>query len=222
MPIELTALTASSGRPTLQEAKLRDQRILSSARDIFLRDGYGVASLEAIARAAGTAKKTVYRQFGDKAALFRAVVLGLAEDWAREVGALGQTEPSLDSVLRKLALRMLEASVRPDSVALFRAVVAAAPHFPDLARSWDEAFKRSMAPLIDRLACEHEAGRISLGDTSPALAAEQFVAVTALMPRQCALLCRQQPDEPEKAHLADSAVALFLRGYQSSTPGSRA
>ena len=212
MPIELPALTASSGRPTLEEARSRDQRILSSARDIFLRDGYGVASLEAIARAAGTAKKTVYRQFGNKAALFRAVVLGLADDWAQEVGALGQAEPSLARVLRKLALRMLEASVRPDSVALYRAVVAAAPHFPDLAKSWDEALQRSMTPLRDRLACEHEAGRISLGDSSPTLAAEQFVATTALMLRHRALLCLQQPDDPERAHLADCAVALFLRG----------
>src|SRR5258708_28774122 len=55
-----------------QAERIREM-ILSAAKTMFLRDGYG-ASLESIAEAAAVARQTVYNQFGSKEQLFAEVV----------------------------------------------------------------------------------------------------------------------------------------------------
>lgn len=214
MSVHLSTHTGTGGRPTKEAARRRDERILRTARQAFLERGYSATTLEAIARDAGTAKKTVYRQFGDKAALFVAVVSRLADEWASEVSAIGRDEAGLEAILRRLALRMIEASSGPQSVALHRAVIAEAVHFPELARCYEAAFSRSLATLAELLVHEAEAARLDFGDGAR-LAAEQFVAVTGLMVRRRALLGFDAPEAAEQGRLADRAVALFLNGYRS-------
>ncbi|MEV6104017.1 helix-turn-helix domain-containing protein [Streptomyces sp. NPDC051940] len=50
------------------------QRILDSARELFVRDGYHATTLTAVAEGAQLAPRTVYVRFGTKAALLRSVV----------------------------------------------------------------------------------------------------------------------------------------------------
>ena len=75
---------ASGG--TLREAQtaLTEQRIVAAATELFLADGYVVTTLEAVARRARVAARTVYVRFGSKAALFKRVV---------DVAIVGDTEP---------------------------------------------------------------------------------------------------------------------------------
>jgi AcrR family transcriptional regulator len=49
--------------------------ILKAADRLFSRDGYGLTGVDALAAAAGVTKRTLYKQFGSKAALF--------EEWLR-------------------------------------------------------------------------------------------------------------------------------------------
>ncbi|MDI7048285.1 helix-turn-helix domain-containing protein, partial [Escherichia coli] len=44
--------------------------ILDGARTVFLRDGFGLATMDDVAAAAGVGKQTVYRHFKSKEALF--------------------------------------------------------------------------------------------------------------------------------------------------------
>src|SRR5580698_7303344 len=67
------------GRPSrAQAARLRD-KILDAAADVFFTEGYGAASIEAIAKRAHIAKRTLYSRFRDKADLFGAVVHHVVE-----------------------------------------------------------------------------------------------------------------------------------------------
>ncbi len=50
------------------------QRILDSARRLFLADGYGATTVTAIAEASGVATDTVYAVVGPKPALFRELI----------------------------------------------------------------------------------------------------------------------------------------------------
>ena len=54
--------------------------ILSSARELFLSDGYARTSMDAIAARAGVSKQTVYSHFADKDTLFAAVVASLRSE----------------------------------------------------------------------------------------------------------------------------------------------
>lgn len=57
----------------------RRQRIVDAARLLFVRDGLRSTTMEAIARAAGVAKPTLYSHFADKDAVFTAILNELAE-----------------------------------------------------------------------------------------------------------------------------------------------
>ena len=72
--------------PTLRQAQtaLTEQRIVAAATELFLADGYVATTLEAVARHARVAARTVYVRFGTKAALFKRVV---------DVAIVGDTEP---------------------------------------------------------------------------------------------------------------------------------
>ena len=71
---------------TLRQAQtaLTEQRIVAAAAELFLADGYVATTLEAVARHARVAARTVYVRFGTKAALFKRVV---------DVAVVGDTEP---------------------------------------------------------------------------------------------------------------------------------
>jgi AcrR family transcriptional regulator len=71
---------------TLRQAQtaLTEERIVAAATELFLADGYVATTLEAVARRARVAARTVYVRFGSKAALFKRVV---------DVAIVGDTEP---------------------------------------------------------------------------------------------------------------------------------
>jgi AcrR family transcriptional regulator len=62
-----------STRRQAQAAQTR-QDVLAAAGEAFLEHGYGGTTLASIARAAGVVVETIYRGFGGKAGLFKAVV----------------------------------------------------------------------------------------------------------------------------------------------------
>ncbi|HET6307753.1 MAG TPA: helix-turn-helix domain-containing protein, partial [Rhodopila sp.] len=62
------------GRPSREQAALLGDRILDVATELFLAEGYGATSIEAVAQRARISKRTFYHRFPDKAALFDAVL----------------------------------------------------------------------------------------------------------------------------------------------------
>jgi AcrR family transcriptional regulator len=70
----------------LQQARVTatEQRILTAARELFVRKGYHGTTLTQVADAAGVGHRTVYVRFGTKAALLRRVV---------DVAVAGDPEP---------------------------------------------------------------------------------------------------------------------------------
>ena len=62
------------GRPTQAEAKRLDLAVREAAVAAFLEMGYAGASMEAIARAAGITKRSLYARYADKRAVFADVI----------------------------------------------------------------------------------------------------------------------------------------------------
>ena len=59
---------------TIQNAEKKQHAIVSAAEALFLQQGYGVTSMDQIAKKAGVTKQTVYRYFASKNELFAAVM----------------------------------------------------------------------------------------------------------------------------------------------------
>src|SRR6476661_8411640 len=64
-----------------EQARARRRRVVAAARDLFERDGYRATTITGIARSAGVSPEMVYKSFGSKAALAKAVFdIALAGD----------------------------------------------------------------------------------------------------------------------------------------------
>ena len=68
------------------------QALLSAGRDIFAREGYQAAGIEAISRAARVTRGAFYHHFEDKKALFDAVVVSLQSEAATKIEEKARTQ----------------------------------------------------------------------------------------------------------------------------------
>ena len=97
--------------------------------------GYAATTLEAVARRAGMAKKTVYRYASDREDLVAQVVRGWTDGFApvmaQDVTSVDEVLPALARVLQAIAERVLSA----DAVGMFRLLTA---DFPRALRAYQE------------------------------------------------------------------------------------
>jgi TetR/AcrR family transcriptional regulator, mexJK operon transcriptional repressor len=101
------------GRPSrLESARLSD-RILDVATALFLGDGFGATSIEAVAKRAGVSKRTFYHRFSGKEMLFEAVVRRMIERWTPPFDEALLNAPNLASALRRAAEHMLRVALTP-------------------------------------------------------------------------------------------------------------
>src|ERR671913_1147236 len=75
------------GRPRALPVEEQRRVVVDAARRVFAREGYNGATIERVAREAGTARSSVYELFQGKEDLFVAVVEDAAE---RVVGHLSE------------------------------------------------------------------------------------------------------------------------------------
>lgn len=209
----------AGGRPTRQEAERRLDRVLDIARRQFLADGYGETSLEAIARKAGIAKKTLYHRFGSKAGLFTAILEALRNSWIAELRDIVVESAQPAHVLEAVALHLLDVGTRPEMVALHRLLIAEARRFPELVQEhYGRHSPRGMEPLHDYLSRSTAKGTLRLADVP--LAGEQFTHLVLGGIRTRLLLgLARRPDLPERRRIARQAVGLFLTGCESVRDG---
>jgi AcrR family transcriptional regulator len=85
-----------------------EERLITAARTLLLRQGYLHTTLAAVAVEAGVAERTVYLRFGTKVALFRRVL---------DVAVVGATAP-VDLAHRDWVQRSLTAATLDERIAL--------------------------------------------------------------------------------------------------------
>ena len=157
-----------SGRPTrLQAAALR-ARILSAALEQFLANGFGAASIEGIARAAGVNKDTLYRQFGNKQGLYRASVIGAFQTLRRPSWAAFKPGDDVASTLHAVLRRMHHTMTTPRALAVMSMTTAQAALFPELASAARADTKEYLRPLADYLREHRDKGVLSIDDPEDA------------------------------------------------------
>jgi TetR/AcrR family transcriptional repressor of mexJK operon len=187
--------------------------IREAARAVFMEEGYGAASMDRIALRAGVSKATLYAHFGNKAALFAAMVGETCRQSAAAVTfeALDENDPR--GALTKIGRNFLDLSLSERALQTYRTVVAEAPRFPEIGRAFFESGPSVMLDHIAHyLARVHAAGRLAIPD--PHLAAEQFVSMVRgrlYLRRLLGLIEDVAPAERER--VVRAAVDVILRGY---------
>jgi len=203
---------ARGGRPSRAEALRLRERILIAATELFLAEGYGSTTIEAVAARAGISKRTFYDRFDDKAVLFAAVVHRII-DAIRPPPDVPLIEgAALPAILRRLAGFILKAALAPQAIALHRLVNAESARFPELVRAVasDGSTREGITLISDLLARKLRRSKLSAEDR--AFAAQQFIYMVVTLPQRRAMGFGPPMTLAELESWADRVVGLFLRG----------
>jgi AcrR family transcriptional regulator len=206
-------------RPAKHEA------IMTGGREVFARDGFARASIDAIATASGVSTRTIYKHFADKPALFAAVIVSSAGRVADAEVALVErhlssvtTGEEVEPALRAFAIDWLDDTGEwlagiPHSAAhraLIGQVHSEAGHLgSEVVQTWWRAGAgRVRAELASTFARWADAGLLHVPDAERA--AVHFSRLVSAVPGPPA---SPVPAAERAAWIADG-VAVFVRGHR--------
>ncbi|MBV9249106.1 MAG: TetR/AcrR family transcriptional regulator [Acetobacteraceae bacterium] len=190
------------------------QAVLDAAGSLFMTQGYGVVSMDAIARAAGVSKATLYAHFASKGQLFATIILeGCRSNLAVE-GFLPEDGADIEPALVALARGILRFLLEDRALAIYRVVMSESTRFPELGHAFYEngpvVFRRVFSAWLSRQAT---AGRLEVPESE--MAADQFIGLVRGGVYLRASLGLPPPPSPEEIEATvAAAVRTFLRAYR--------
>jgi len=187
-------------------------QILEAARELFLKDGFSVTSMDAVAKRANVSKATVYAHFSSKEELFAAMMEAECRRTWPEIASdeLAYVDPI--PKLREVAERYVRFITSGYPVSLLRVVSAEATRNPHLARIfYDSAPGAGRAKFAGLLRYADMRGLLRVPD--PLHAADTFFAMLRGDIHIRALVGMSLPDEAEMTRHAQEVVERFLKAY---------
>ena len=152
----------------LEQARRSRRSVLDAARRLFLDQGYAATTVAAIAGEAGVSVETVYKAFGNKPGLVKAVfdvsVVGDDEPvpmLRRDVVRRIQAEPDPRRKLAMYGEHLSESA--PRSVPVQLLVRAAAASDPGAAGVWDQMLAERLTGMTHFAQNLHEGGHLRAG-----------------------------------------------------------
>jgi AcrR family transcriptional regulator len=212
-------LAQSAGTEISGQSDRKRRAIQTAGTAVFLRLGYGSASMDLIASEAKVSKQTIYNHFHSKDELFKAIITDMTMRLMEPLSMREAAKSTPDRLLRSLGRDFLTLMLQPSSLALYRLIVAESARFPEIGGALYAAGSgRLIGVLADYLAWETKQGRLAV--TEPERAAELFLGMLSGRVQLRALLgACAEPTEAELDSRVSHAVSSFLRLY---TPESAA
>jgi len=163
------------GRPPRELAGKVDDRILDTARRVFLERGLAGTSIDEIARLARAGKPTIYARFPTKEALFKAVVMRNAATARARFESQLPAGATIEERLVKVGTDILGRLLVSDVIDFLRLAIAEARRFPDLANVGRMARERGAQAVTQVLSETAHSDEI---ERYPAFAPEFLAATT--------------------------------------------
>lgn len=200
------------GRLSAEDAARLPDRLLDAAQTVFIEQGYARATIDAIARAAGASRKTIYARYAGKdevlTAVFQRLLDGVVPGEPAEATPAAATGDAR-SVLLRQGRALASAQMAWVTAGLSR-LIAESYQFPEVARLALQVQDRAVDGVRRTLEQLGEAGHLRRLDDS-ARTARIFVEMTMGVQRRNALLGLPTPRRESDA-LVETAVDLFLEG----------
>jgi AcrR family transcriptional regulator len=192
----------------------KKQSVLKAALRLFLEQGYGATSMDAIAREAGVSKATLYAHVTNKEELFTAITASCAERHLAPHFAFETGHDDIRAELLRFARDHVALLLSEEGAAMYRIVIAEAPRFPELGRAF---FVNGPAVKFGALAAylKHadERGLLKVNDAD--LAAGELLAMIGGMLHLRAMLgLAHEISADEQEAVIEHGLDAFLRAYQ--------
>ena len=190
---------------SLQNAEKKQNEIIQSALDLFLLQGYGATSMDAVAKQAGMTKQTVYRYYPSKETLFVAVMEKIRAD---EVPPYEFGDAPLQVELRNFGQQLLAFHLTPSALGVYKLMLTEGGAENLLKPFMNAGPKRVMQPLTSFLQQHFDA---SIDITFSA----QMFATMILTPRNQIMMSGKGTisDTAQEEHV-NKVVTLFLKGIE--------
>lgn len=201
------------GRPPVESRATRLAMLYDGAFALLAAGEYGAFTIEAVARSAGMARKTVYTLVASKEELINGLILRegakldalLHGDVATEEGVLGELRAYL-TLWARLALG-------PVGLGIFLMALAHRASSPAIARSYDgQGMSHAVEVLRAWLARPAVRGVFAIDDTQAALNLVSAVLIAQPL-RAAALGVAPALDDAAIDALVAATLALFVRCY---------
>jgi len=187
--------------------------VLKAALRLFLEQGFGATSMDAIAREAGVSKATLYAHVKSKEELFAAITATCAEQLLAAHTAF-EHESDIRAALLRFGREHVALLLSPEGAAMYRIVIAEAPRFPELGQAFYEHGPAiRLRAQVEYLQKADAAGVLSVDNAS--LAAGEFVGMLGGTVHLRTMLGHaDEISAAEQATLVEHAVDTFLRSYR--------
>jgi AcrR family transcriptional regulator len=204
----------SAGRPTREQAEQRHVELLDRALELFLENGFELATIEAIAASVGMTKRTVYARYEDKRALFKAAVQRAIERWIIPIEVLQAAETDdLEETLTAIARIRLTNALSPAGLRLQRIINAESYRFPEIfTLASDQGTHPTIRFIGDLLRRRTEMGEVRVEE--PEIAASAFMSLVLSGPTRSVALGGGSIDEASLDERIRYCVRLFLNGVR--------
>ncbi len=195
-----------------KRGEMRVERFLDAATEVFTEKGYQHARLSEIVARAGGSLATLYRVFGDKEGLARAIILRRLQDLNERMQALNLSGLPPKDALFTAAERIAQGMTTTEMLVVHRIAIGEGQSFPDL-RDWffDHAVASVRSTLSDYFEQEIAAGRLKM-PSAPVAASQFFMMLFGDLVIRISSGNLRDPDPEELRSYALSAVDMFLHG----------
>ena len=202
----------SSGRR--ERARQTRDEIIDVARELFLSQGYGPTTVAAIAAAAHVSVETIYKSFGGKPGLVRAMIeKGLAGEGPvpaeQRSDHIRDSEPDPRKILT--AWGAFTAELGPQVIPIFTLARDAAGSDPDMAATLDQISAARYERMNVNARGLYQAGHLRPGMT-PEQAADIMWAYCSPELSDLLVTRRGWPAERYGAFIAQALIAALLPG----------
>jgi TetR/AcrR family transcriptional regulator, mexJK operon transcriptional repressor len=132
--------------------------VIRAAWQLFLDQGFSATSMDAVAKAAGVSKATLYAYFPSKEALFASLIIAECESLQHDL-PIPKLSAGLCEALREFARQYIHTFINRKDVAFVRIIANESGRFPSLARlfyeSGPEATIRRLAQFLESAKAEN-------------------------------------------------------------------
>ncbi|TDD11115.1 TetR/AcrR family transcriptional regulator [Nonomuraea diastatica] len=208
--MEASKKTRESPRSAAKRAQIHQ-----GATRVFLAEGFAGATTDAIAKAAGVSKQTLYVYYRSKERLMVDVLTSLLSRLNHDHAVLQDERPvdslpALRTTLIELASEVLETVSGGEYLALSRVIIADSPRVPEIGRLWAQTItggvRLRVAELLERA---REAGIVVVDDVEAATRLLTGGLLTYILPD--GIVAVNGPVAAPERERVERIVDLFLR-----------
>lgn len=198
--------------PLNTAGRKRRSEMVEAAYRLFTEKGYASVSVDEIIRVSRGSKSSLYKYFGNKEGILKAVVESHAEVMLREIHFEYASSRSSREALERVGMVLVDLALSENAINQHRHAVSHAKAFPDLAKLWYESGpKRTFDGLAEFLEKETAAGRLRIAN--PAQAAILFAGMIIFHDNMRMLVCLPRSKRSKLKEVVTEAVEIFLAAY---------